>query len=360
VDAHAWLREQYRAIQDERWTSDAAASAQEHRGRTLGQYAGVWLDTRLNRNGGALRPRTRAEYERLLGGALAGLTGQPLRSITADKVHRWYRDQLETGHTTQAARAYQLLNAICKTALQQKLIAENPCGIRGAGSASTGKKVEPPTPIELEKIVNAITPRYKAAVIIAAWAGTRYGELTELRRKDISIVREGRTTTGIVVNVSRGVTNTTGKGFIVGPTKSAAGVRSIALPPHIFEPVLDHLKKYVADFPESLLFPGADGVSHLAQTAFYKHWDNARKAAGRGDMPFHALRHFGLTRYAQTGATLREIQERAGHATVAAAMRYQHAAGRDEELAHRMSELATVTNHTRAGRDRRKTERKTR
>jgi integrase len=57
-------------------------------------------------------------------------------------------------------------------------------------------------------------------------------------------------------------------------------------------------------------------------------------------MPWHALRHFGLTAYAQTGATLAEIQARAGHSTVHAAMRYQHAADRDAELAVRMSSMA--------------------
>jgi integrase len=59
-------------------------------------------------------------------------------------------------------------------------------------------------------------------------------------------------------------------------------------------------------------------------------------------LPFHGLRHYGATKFAQTGATLKEIQERIGHSTVAAAMRYQHTAGRDAELAKRMSELAQI------------------
>ena len=340
VDAHAWLRDQHKAIRDGRWTPATAAAAQQYRGRTLGEFAVAWLATRLNRNGEPLRPRTRVEYERLIAGPLAGLATHPLRSLTAATVGSWYREQLATGHATQAARAYGLLNSIMKAAVQQKAIAENPCAIRGAGSATTGKKVEPPTPVELDKIVAAIAPRFRAAILIAAWAGTRYGELTELRRKDVTIARDGREVRAMILNVDRAVTNTTGHGFIVGKTKSEAGVRSIALPPHIFPTVLEHLKKHVADFPDSLLFPGADGITHLAQTAFYKHWDKARRAAGRGDMPFHALRHHGATRFAQTGATLKEIQARLGHSTVEAAMRYQHAAGRDEELARRMSDLA--------------------
>jgi integrase len=264
----------------------------------------------------------------------------PIRSISSDVVASWYRDQLATGRATQSARAYGLLSSVMKTALQQKVISENPCSIRGAANARTGKKVTPPTPIELDRMVAAIEPRFRAALLIAAWAGTRYGELTELRRKDIKIVREDREVRRITVNVDRAVTNATGHGFIVGKTKSEAGVRLIELPPHIFQPVLDHLGEFVADFPESLLFPAADGVTHLSQTSFYKYWDKARNAAGRGDMPFHALRHYGATRFAMTGATLKEIQARLGHSTVDAAMRYQHAAGRDEELARRMSELA--------------------
>ncbi len=352
IDALAWLEEQRLAIRDGRWTAEDAESQREHRGQTLGEYAVRWLDTRLNRHGEPLRARTRVEYERLLrapdpidpddkGGPLAELAAMPLRSLTAEKVSRWYRDQLATGRQTQTARAYGLLVAITKTAVQEKAMSENVCQVRGGGRASTGKRVEPPTPVELQKIVDAIAPRYRAAVLIAAWAGTRYGELTELRRKDITIVRgTDRQVQSIVVNVSRAVTNTTGVGFTVGKTKSEAGVRSIALPPHIFDVVLEHLKTFTADFPESLLFPAKDGVTHLSQTAFYKRWDAARSAAGRDDMPFHALRHYGATRAALAGATLKELQTRLGHSTIAAAMRYQHTAGRDEELARRMSELA--------------------
>ena len=100
------------------------------------------------------------------------------------------------------------------------------------------------------------------------------------------------------------------------------------------------MSKFVDPSPDALLFPAADGVSHLAQSTFGKHWEPARKAAGREDMPWHALRHHGATKAAKAGATLKELQQRLGHSTVAAAMRYQHAAGRDTELARRMSELA--------------------
>lgn len=184
-------------------------------------------------------------------------------------------------------------------------------------------------------MAEAITPRFKAAILLAAWGALRYGELTELRRKDVAVVDDET----IVISVSRAVTHTTGRGYIVGGTKSAAGVRVITLPPHVNSAIEEHLRRHVGAGSESLLFPGADGVSHLAESSFVRYWYPARKAAGREDLPFHALRHYGATKYAQTGATLKEIQERLGHSTVAAAMKYQHAAGRDAELARLMSEL---------------------
>ncbi|WP_426515104.1 tyrosine-type recombinase/integrase [Diaminobutyricibacter sp. McL0618] len=345
TDARGWLSIQQAALTQGEWSPvEAARSAGRSKARTdsLGEFAQEWLRTRVNRHGEGLRPRTRVEYERLLSGALSPLTGERLAMITPEAVRAWYSSQMEGGNKTQTARAYGLLKSILATAVQDGRIVTNPCMIRGAQNASTGKKVEPPTSAELQKILDTITPRYKAAVLLAAWAATRFGELTELRRKDIKIVKSGRDVDAIVVDVARAVTHTTGVGFTVGPTKSAAGVRSIALPPHIHADILVHLRDNVGDFPDSLLFPASDGSTHLAESTFVKHWYPARAAAKRSDMPFHALRHYGATRFAQTGATLKEIQERLGHSTVSAAMRYQHSAGRDIELAKRMSALAEM------------------
>lgn len=342
TDARGWLSAQRARIDSGTWTAHESARLDPGKSApadTFGAYAADWIETRVNRHGEHLRPRTRVEYERLVDGPLKPFTEQRLNAITPEAVRKWHTAQMKSGKQTQTARAYGLLKSILATAVSDGRIPSNPCGIRGAANSSTGRKVKPPTSAELGKIVNAITPRYRAAVLIAAWAGCRYGELTELRRKDVKVSKEGREVVSIVVNVERAVTHTTGVGYVVGKTKSEAGVRSIALPPHIFPDVLKHLREFTADFPESLLFPAADGASHLAQSSFVKHWYPARRAAKRSDLPFHALRHYGATRFAQTGATLKEIQARLGHSTVAAAMRYQHTAGRDAELARRMSEL---------------------
>lgn len=88
-----------------------------------------------------------------------------------------------------------------------------------------------------------------------------------------------------------------------------------------------------APSPDALLFPGRDGASNLQPSTMHRHWRMAREAAGRPDLRVHDLRH--------TGATLAELQERLGHSSVNAALRYQHAArGRDQEIAAALSAMA--------------------
>lgn len=343
TDARGWLSVQQAKLHTGQWSANDTGRAKAAKGaktETLESYATEWLGTRMNRHGEHLRPRTRVEYARLLHTSLNTLATERLNALTPAMIRKWNADQLEGGTRTQAARAYGFLKAVLATAVEDGKITTSPCIIRGAQNATTNRKVEPPTPSELQKILDAITPRYKAAVIIAAWGGCRFGEMTELRRKDIVVAMNSGAVDHVVVKVARAVTKTTGEGFIVGKTKSEAGVRSIVLPPHVHGIVVEHLKSNVAPSPDALLFPATDGTTHLAQSTFAKHWYPARKAAGRTDMPWHALRHHGATRAALAGATLKELQERLGHSTVAAAMRYQHTAGRDAELAKRMSELA--------------------
>jgi len=187
---------------------------------------------------------------------------------------------------------------------------------------------------ELRTIVEELPNRYKLMALLAARCALRFGELAELRRGDIDL-RTNR------VKIRRGVVRVDGK-FIVGPPKSDAGIRDVAIPPHLVPSVKDHLSDHTAPGRDSLLFPAAaDGNHHMAPSTLYKVYYPAREAAGRKDLRWHDLRHTGAVLAAQTGATLAELMGRLGHTTPGAAMRYQHAAAdRDTEIARRLSELA--------------------
>lgn len=131
------------------------------------------------------------------------------------------------------------------------------------------------------------------------------------------------------------------EGFKQTSPKSDAGIRDVAIPPHLMPALEDHLAKHVGTKRDALLFPAKRG-GYLAEGTLYRHFCKAREAANRRDLRFHDLRHSGAVLAAATGATLAELMARLGHSSPAAAMRYQHAAkGRDREIAALLSKLAT-------------------
>ena len=169
-------------------------------------------------------------------------------------------------------------------------------------------------------------------ILFASWCAMRFGELTELRRQDIDLTTE-------TIRVQRAVVRAGGK-FQVTTPKSDAGIRDVAIPPHLLPIIETHLAEHVGADQNSLLFPATHG-GHLAPATLYRQFYKARDAAGRPDLRFHDLRHSGAVLAAATGATLAELMGRLGHSTPAAALRYQHVAGgRDREIAQLLSKLA--------------------
>ena len=235
---------------------------------------------------------------------------------------------------TLRAHCYSLLRAILTTAVEDGLLPTNPCHIRGASNVKAVHKIRPASLPELESLVAAMPERYKVMTLLAAWCGLRFGELTELRRKDIDI-KAG------VIRVRRAVSRVNGE-YIVGTPKSDAGTRDIAIPPHLHPALRNHISSSISGGREALLFPAAgDASHHLAPASLYKVFYRARLEAGRPDLRWHDLRHTGAVLAAQTGATLAELMGRLGHSTPQAALRYQHVAGgRDAEIAAALSRMA--------------------
>ncbi len=217
--------------------------------------------------------------------------------------------------------------------MQRRLLDFNPCHVRGGGNSKRVKKIRPATLPELEALTLAMPERYRLMVLLAAWCGLRFGELTELRRGD------GDVTNG-VLRIRGGVVRVPGE-FVVGTPKSDAGTRDVSMPPHLVPVVKAHLAADITGGRDGLLFPASgDPTRHMAPSTLYKPYYKARAAAGREDLRFHDLRHTGAVLAASTGASLAELMARLGHSTHGAALRYQHAAAdRDRVIAAALSDL---------------------
>ncbi len=350
--ARDWLTGIQAEISGDRWVAPEVRTArvkeqeQEElrKSITFGVYAKTWVAQRTIR-GRQLAERTRAEYLRMLtpageklggrakDGPLVVFVDTPLNAITADAVRLWYAEQIDCGNLTQAARSYDFMKSILKTAHEDDdLIKRNPCRIRGASTASTGIEVLPPTDKELDGLLDEINPRYKALVVIVAAGALRFGEVTELRADNITVIFTNEDEVDLVrVKIQSAVVKTRGKRIVKSP-KSAAGIREITIHGADAVIVAEHVEGKTGDM---LLFTDDVGTGHLAYSTFYRWWHKARVAVGRPDLHLHSLRHFAATRYSRAGATLAEVMKFAGHSTVSAAMRYQHAgdSARADELA---------------------------
>lgn len=331
--AQEWLSLRQSEITRNAWASPGAPKAAPE---IFKSYAEAWI---MNRD---LEVRSREQYEQLLRNHIVPTFGDtPVEDIAATSVRVWHAElaKKKVGPTARA-NAYGLLRAIMHTAVADDVMAANPCRVRGAGQVKRSKRIEPATLAELEVLTKAMPEKLQVLILLAAWCGLRFGELTELRRSDVD------TDTG-VIRVRRGVVKTKAGRLVKGP-KSEAGKRPVNIPPHLWPAVTDHIRDHATKGWDGLLFPAArDPRQQLGTTTVYRWFYRARDAAGRPDLCFHHLRHTGAVLAASTGATLAELMARLGHSTPAAAMLYQHAAAdRDKVIAAAMSELvkpATVT-----------------
>ncbi|MFC7879006.1 histone-like nucleoid-structuring protein Lsr2 [Isoptericola sp. NPDC057391] len=239
---------------------------------------------------------------------------------------------LDAGRT-QAAQAYRLLRTVCNAAVRERLIDASPCQVRRAGQVKPAERV-PATPEEVDTIAAAMPERYRAAVVLAAWSALRAGELFALERRHVE-----RVPGGVRLRVEQALVDVAGQAVTFGPPKSDAGRRTVNVHGPAAAALLDHLRTFTGPGARALVFATETGrpVRAGQRTQMFAR---ARRAVGRDDLRWHDLRHTGATRAAEAGATLRELQNRLGHSTIAAALVYQHASDdADRRLAERMAAM---------------------
>ena len=109
------------------------------------------------------------------------------------------------------------------------------------------------------------------------------------------------------------------------------------MPAALLPELTQHLQIYTPSQRTAPVLTNSRGV-RVSQSALDRAWRAAREQAGRPGFHFHNLRHTGLSKYAEQGATLAELLHRGGHTDVTVALRYQHAtAQRDRALTELLS-----------------------
>jgi integrase len=280
--------------------------------RTLNNYWVSWWAS----NRARLAETTRARYEQAWNLHIADVLGRrPLGKLRPEDVRLWHAELVERRSWSVAASAYRVLRRVLNEAVDDGIIAKNPCRISGA---SEDRSAERPyvSPGEVLELVDAIDERFRAVVVLAGFAGLRRGELIGLRRRHVDLVH------GVVVVEVEHVFVDGGRRVVKEP-KTRAGYRTVTLPAVVRDVLAEHLDRFTPADRDAPVFVGARGVP-LRPKAIYRAWATARDAIGRPELHLHDLRHAAGTMAAATGATPRDIMARIGHSSTRAAAKYQH------------------------------------
>ena len=306
----------------------------------FGEYAREWIENR------ALRPRTRETYESQLKHIVGTFNRAELRSITPGDVRAWHGRLAKSGlNPTTTAKVYRLFRTIMSTAVEDGLLRSNPVSIRGAAVERSAQR-----PLltwdDVGQLAAAIDPRFSALVWTAATSGLRFGELTGLDRSRVDL-------NAGTIRVDRALGFVKGCGPTIGPPKSDAAHRIVAIPEQTCDLLRTHIAEYTADGSSALVFTSTKG-SPLLNRYFAPAWVRAKRNAGVDEtVRFHDLRHLAGTAAATAGASLREVMSRMGHASSDASLRYLKAAeNRDHEIATAIGARIATPNGTAVERTR--------
>ncbi|MDQ3342996.1 MAG: site-specific integrase [Actinomycetota bacterium] len=322
TDARRWLATAQTDLVRRAW------KAPEGGRRTLGAYATDYL-ARAD-----LRESTRQLYEGVWRLHLKKTwSSVAVGDVTPQQVRLWHEAAARTARPTALVQSYRLLRALLNVAVADEVLATNPCRLRAAGIAKSARPSRALTVAEVQALAGKVPARYRALVLTLAFGGLRFGEATALRRRDVSA-------DGVTVTVTRSVKRVGGS-WLVGPPKTEAGVRTVALPAFVAAAVAEHLDEHVDAGPTALVF-GTSSGTFLAGSNFNSTFRRAVDACGLDPVRIHELRHTGATLAAATGASTKDLMHRLGHSSPAAALIYQHAStGRDSEIARALDALVT-------------------
>ena len=208
-----------------------------------------------------------------------------------------------------------LLGTILNAAVDDDYLARSPL-VRKSGAGRTPATRNQPVPRrevwllreQLDRLIEAIDPRYRALVLVAALTGMRWGELVALRWDDPRLdqpLDDGAVRGPGRLRITRAISDPrrTGGGVEKGP-KTEAGKRVIALDQETVRAFLTHQELVgVAPMTASSPAPAAPAVHRdVANNNFARVWKHALAKAELahlwpeyGGLHFHDLRHTHAT-----------------------------------------------------------------
>lgn len=335
-EAEIWLAAQWSAIAAGTWEHPAAVTAQEAeesrqkslRGLTVAEWAEAWIaDLERAAAASTLRKR-RSDLRRHI---LPYLGDRALADLTTADLSQWWADL--DAKPGARRNAYETMRALLNTAKYCGRRRPDPPSRKSAQHQGRRAKQAPSRntyipPGQVAALTDEMPARYRALVVLLADAGLRINEAHALTRSSLVERADG----GMNVYIEHSL-HRAGRHLEPGSTKTAAGVRTVALMGATAGTLRAHLRHHVDEGPGAILFPAPSGSGFAHDTALAQLLATAHERAGisipKGmSVGWHTLHHFSATRYGQAGATTRALMTRYNWSDPAMAARYQRS---DEE-----------------------------
>jgi integrase len=283
---------------------------------SLADWVAVWQE---GLHAGAM---TRATYESHLRTHILPRFGTvPLNGITRMAVKTWANQLRSCRAERTVVDVVRLLSMLLNEAVEEQLITINPCR-----RLRLGKRTAPERPTATAEQVLAIaartTPAEYALIVTAAYTGMRWGELAGLRRPNLHL--DTRT---IHIDAETGALHELSGNLTLGPPKTPASVRDIALPDFVVDLLTDHLQRHDHEH----VFTSPHGAL-LRRGGFRRRvWLPAVAGNPAKDNPpiharlhFHDLRHTHKTWLIEDGVAEIAQAQRLGHAVEGVTGIYSH------------------------------------
>ena len=326
-DAEKWIRAEEALIETGTWFDTVKPLTP-----LFNEYCNHYINTQTTSRG-HLKPTTQHLYRTLLRVHLYPFAHKRLTEITHADVRNWWSDSLSTGKKTATSRAYKLLSATLKRAVEEHLIPHSPCIIKGAHGISTGKTIIVPSREETTRLIGKMNPRYQLFTRFLANSGLRFGEAAALECNDLELVRLGSDPSW-QVTINKTLVYVEGRPLTQEP-KTAASIRKVKLRPELTAPIGEHIAS-LPDRPRQILFPNAAG-GYIRNDVYTNSFRRAVQRAGIDSrVTPHSLRHFAGSEFGRAGANIAELARFLGDSSKESVLRYLHPTDRTDDLLKKM------------------------
>lgn len=269
--------------------------------QTVGEFAELWWQSRASH-----RPSTRVRDRQALDSdILPFFRDAPLGRLTRVDVQEWVDALTSRLAPSTVRRIYVVLDQLLGAAVERGHLVASPVdGVRLPRLVRSESRFL--SVGELERLASVIDPRYRAMVLVMAWATLRLGEASGLRWLDVDPIAG-------TVRIENNAVQVRGR-MIEGSPKTKAGRRTMTLPASVMGELCDHLAKQAG----SHFVFGPSGERPIPADDWRRRiWHPAVNAAALAPLRPHDLKHTGVALLALAGVDPSEIARRAGHTSVA-------------------------------------------